>query len=108
MREHATPAGHPLPHTPTPHDCTCGPPPPPQAADADVEGVVLHGLPDGGLAPAHICRGAGSFEAQLRTIGEPLPAADGGGGGGGEGEGGEGEGGPGQEREELPQAATVS
>jgi hypothetical protein len=42
----------------------------PQAADPDVEGVVLHVGPDGEPAPAIVCRGPGSFEETLRSIGE--------------------------------------
>ena len=75
-----------------------------QAADEEVEGVVLHAGADGSVAPAHICRGRGSFEAMLRSLGEPVPA------GGEAGEGGEA-GGEGREegaKEELPQAASVS
>lgn len=35
---------------------------------------MLHAAPDGTTEPAHICRGAGSFEAAMRQLGEPLPA----------------------------------
>lgn len=38
---------------------------------------MLHATPEGALAPAAICRGAGSFRATLASLGEPLPAADG-------------------------------
>lgn len=92
------PSAHPQPHPrrrlPVP------PSPPPQAADPDVEAVVLHAAPEGGVAPAHICRGPGSFDAVLRSLGEapadgePVAAAQ-----------------PAeraQEPEELPKAATVS
>lgn len=81
--------------------------PPLQAADDDVEGVVLDAGPDGALVPPHICRGPGSFKAHMVAIGEPV--ADGEGDGKGDGEAGGAEGGERhqQEREEL-QAATVS
>ena len=90
-------------HAPNPVSPPALPPSlPAQAADPDVEAVVLHASPEGGVAPAHICRGAGSFDALLRSLGEP-PA--------------EGEAAPAapdapaerpQEQEELPKAATVS
>jgi hypothetical protein len=69
-----------------------------------VEAVVLHAAPDGGVAPAHICRGAGSFEAVMRSLGEPLP---GGTSGDADAEA-TAPGAQGEQREELPQAATVS
>lgn len=50
------------------------------APDEDVEAIVLHATPEGTLAPAVICRGAGSFHATLASLGEPLPAQEGEGG----------------------------
>jgi hypothetical protein len=71
-----------------------------------VEAVVLHAAPDGGVAPAHICRGAGSFEAVMHSLGETLP---GGASGDADAEAAApGAQGAGEQREELPQAATVS
>ena len=64
--------------------------------------MILHAGPSGEPAPAIICRGAGSFEATLRDLGEPLTAEDPA-ESGGEEEGLAGEGGCGE-----PQAATVS
>ena len=47
-----------------------------QAAEADVEGVVLHAADDGGVSPGVVCRGQGSYEATLRTLGlTAAPAA---------------------------------
>lgn len=63
---------------------------------------MLHSGPDGAVAPAHICRGTGSFEATLRSLGEPLPAGEGGESGGGAPAARE------ESKEELPQAASVS
>ncbi len=77
------------------------PAPCPQAADPDVEAVVLHATAEDGTK-AHPCRGAGSYKAMLACLGEPLP---------------ESEPAPAPEAEtarqaeaaqELPQAATVS
>lgn len=45
-----------------------------EAADPEVEGVVLHVGPDGEPAPAIVCRGPGSFEETLRSIGEARSA----------------------------------
>ncbi|KAL4443816.1 hypothetical protein ABPG75_011553 [Micractinium tetrahymenae] len=74
------------------------------APDEDVEAIVLHASPEGQLAPAIICRGAGSFHATLASLGEPAPPQ--------EGEGGAPQGGaerpsPAGGEQEL-QAATVS
>ena len=63
---------------------------------------MLHATPEGGVAPAHICRGAGSFEAVLRGLGEPLPEDEAAPAPGGEA------GRQAEQSPELPQAATVS
>ncbi|PSC69399.1 ATP-dependent CLP protease ATP-binding subunit [Micractinium conductrix] len=74
------------------------------APDEDVEAVVLHATPEGNVAPAHICRGQGSFETTLRGLGEPLPPGEEKPEGEAQGEGqGQGQGG-----EQELQAATVS
>lgn len=46
------------------------------AADDDVEGVVIHSDAEGRLAPASLCRGQGSFRLELARLGEPLPGQD--------------------------------
>jgi len=77
-----------------------------QAPDEDVEALVLHAGPEGSLAPAHICRGEGSFRACLERLGEPLPEDASEGSEGGEGsENGDRQ--AGSAEPEL-QAATVS
>lgn len=51
------------------------PPPRPQAADPDVEAVVLHSTEAEGPI-AHTCRGAGSFQALMASLGQPLPESE--------------------------------
>lgn len=75
------------------------------AADEDVEGVVILSDAQGALAPASVCRGAGSLRLELARLGEPLPAGKDGGSTDGRAGGPGGSGG--QDREEQI-AASVS
>ena len=65
-----------------------------------MEAVVLHAAGDGTPAAAHICRGAGSFEAVLASLGEPLPEP--------EAAAAPAAAPPEAPQQDLPQAATVS